>query len=72
MIGHFCPALSKAVKTMKKGEKVLLSVKPQCKLYLNVLLMWIVFFIFYYDVCVGVVNSISICLYLIFCCRWLW
>lgn len=28
--GHFCPALSKAVKTMKKGEKVLLSVKPQC------------------------------------------
>ncbi|KAL0460443.1 UNVERIFIED_CONTAM: Peptidyl-prolyl cis-trans isomerase FKBP65 [Sesamum latifolium] len=27
--GHFCPALSKAVKTMKKGEKVLLMVKPQ-------------------------------------------
>lgn len=27
--GHYCPALSKAVKTMKKGEKVLLSVKPQ-------------------------------------------
>ncbi|KAG7949091.1 hypothetical protein I3843_13G043200 [Carya illinoinensis] len=27
--GHFCPALSKAVKTMKKGEKVLLTVKPQ-------------------------------------------
>ncbi|KAH9603664.1 hypothetical protein KSS87_009240 [Heliosperma pusillum] len=27
--GHFCPALSKAVKTMKKGEKVLLNVKPQ-------------------------------------------
>ncbi|KAH6765817.1 rotamase FKBP 1 [Perilla frutescens var. hirtella] len=27
--GHFCPALSKAVKTMKKGEKVLLIVKPQ-------------------------------------------
>ncbi|XP_059298484.1 peptidyl-prolyl cis-trans isomerase FKBP62-like [Lycium ferocissimum] len=27
--GYFCPALSKAVKTMKKGEKVLLSVKPQ-------------------------------------------
>lgn len=27
--GHFCPALSKAVKTMKKGEKALLSVKPQ-------------------------------------------
>ncbi|XP_068499158.1 peptidyl-prolyl cis-trans isomerase FKBP62-like isoform X2 [Phaseolus vulgaris] len=28
--GYFCPALSKAVKTMKKGEKVVLSVKPQC------------------------------------------
>ncbi|KAM4127665.1 hypothetical protein ACJW30_02G107000 [Castanea mollissima] len=27
--GCFCPALAKAVKTMKKGEKVLLSVKPQ-------------------------------------------
>ncbi|KAJ4968048.1 hypothetical protein NE237_014749 [Protea cynaroides] len=27
--GYFCPALSKAVKTMKKGEKVLLAVKPQ-------------------------------------------
>uniref|UniRef100_A0A7C9ADX6 peptidylprolyl isomerase n=1 Tax=Opuntia streptacantha TaxID=393608 RepID=A0A7C9ADX6_OPUST len=27
--GHFCPALSKAVKTMKKGEKALLAVKPQ-------------------------------------------
>ncbi|GER31411.1 peptidyl-prolyl cis-trans isomerase FKBP62 [Striga asiatica] len=27
--GHFCPAITKAVKTMKKGEKVLLSVKPQ-------------------------------------------
>ncbi|KAK9757208.1 hypothetical protein RND81_01G148200 [Saponaria officinalis] len=27
--GHFCPALSTAVKTMKKGEKVLLNVKPQ-------------------------------------------
>lgn len=27
--GHFCPALSKAVKTMKKGEKVTLTVKPQ-------------------------------------------
>ncbi|CAA7404748.1 unnamed protein product [Spirodela intermedia] len=27
--GLFCPALSKAVKTMKKGEKVLLTVKPQ-------------------------------------------
>ncbi|KAK3017471.1 hypothetical protein RJ639_006421 [Escallonia herrerae] len=29
--GHFCPALAKAVKTMKKDEKVLLTVKPQCK-----------------------------------------
>ncbi|KAK7395412.1 hypothetical protein VNO78_15970 [Psophocarpus tetragonolobus] len=27
--GHFCPAFSKAVKTMKKGEKVVLTVKPQ-------------------------------------------
>lgn len=27
--GHFCPALSKAVKTMKKGEKAVLTVKPQ-------------------------------------------
>nr|GME09475.1 peptidyl-prolyl cis-trans isomerase FKBP62-like [Ipomoea batatas] len=27
--GHFCPALTKAVKTMKKGEKVQLTVKPQ-------------------------------------------
>jgi len=27
--GYFCPALPKAVKTMKKGEKVLLTVKPQ-------------------------------------------
>ncbi|KAJ6818363.1 70 kDa peptidyl-prolyl isomerase-like isoform X1 [Iris pallida] len=27
--GHFCPALTKAVKTMKKCEKVLLTVKPQ-------------------------------------------
>ncbi|XP_031478043.1 peptidyl-prolyl cis-trans isomerase FKBP62-like [Nymphaea colorata] len=27
--GYFCPALSKSVKTMKKGEKVLLTVKPQ-------------------------------------------
>ncbi|KAK4338666.1 hypothetical protein RND71_043153 [Anisodus tanguticus] len=26
---HFCPALAKAVKTMKKGEKVQLTVKPQ-------------------------------------------
>lgn len=31
--GYFCPALAKAVKTMKKGEKVLLTVKPQCELY---------------------------------------
>ncbi|CAL5424860.1 unnamed protein product [Camellia sinensis] len=27
--GYFCPALAKAVKTMKKGEKVVLTVKPQ-------------------------------------------
>lgn len=27
--GYLCPALAKAVKTMKKGEKVLLTVKPQ-------------------------------------------
>ncbi|MQL90773.1 hypothetical protein Taro_023376 [Colocasia esculenta] len=27
--GFFCPAFAKAVKTMKKGEKVLLTVKPQ-------------------------------------------
>ncbi|MFS8008510.1 putative peptidylprolyl isomerase [Helianthus anomalus] len=27
--GHFCPMLSKVVKTMKKGEKVLLTIKPQ-------------------------------------------
>ncbi|CAI9297453.1 unnamed protein product [Lactuca saligna] len=27
--GHFCPALSKAVKTMKKAEKAVLTVKPQ-------------------------------------------
>ncbi|KAF6144312.1 hypothetical protein GIB67_024539 [Kingdonia uniflora] len=27
--GYFCPALSKAVTTMKKGEKVLLTVKPE-------------------------------------------
>jgi len=27
--GYFCPALAKAVKTMKKAEKVLLTVKPQ-------------------------------------------
>ncbi|RWR74635.1 peptidyl-prolyl isomerase-like protein [Cinnamomum micranthum f. kanehirae] len=27
--GFFCPALSKSVKTMKKGEKVVLTVKPQ-------------------------------------------
>ncbi|KAF4374581.1 hypothetical protein G4B88_004833 [Cannabis sativa] len=27
--GYFCPALAKAVKTMKKGEKVMLTVKPK-------------------------------------------
>lgn len=31
--GYFCPALAKAVKTMKKGEKVFLTVKPQCELH---------------------------------------
>ncbi|KAM3282074.1 hypothetical protein P3S67_025719 [Capsicum chacoense] len=30
--GYFCPALSKAVKKMEKGEKVLPTVKPQYKL----------------------------------------
>lgn len=29
MEGYFCPALGKAVKTMKKGEKVILTVKAQ-------------------------------------------
>ncbi|RHN38912.1 putative peptidylprolyl isomerase [Medicago truncatula] len=29
LIGHFCPALSIAVRTMKIGEKVILTVKPQ-------------------------------------------
>ncbi|XP_039071085.1 peptidyl-prolyl cis-trans isomerase FKBP62-like [Hibiscus syriacus] len=27
--GYFCPAFAKAVKTMKRGEKVLLTVRPQ-------------------------------------------
>ncbi|QHO13205.1 Peptidyl-prolyl cis-trans isomerase [Arachis hypogaea] len=27
--GYFCPALAKAVKTMKKGERVILTVKPE-------------------------------------------
>lgn len=31
--GFFCPALAIAVKTMKKGEKVLLNVKPQCEYF---------------------------------------
>ncbi|RWW40553.1 hypothetical protein BHE74_00054028 [Ensete ventricosum] len=31
VFGFFCPALAKAVKTMKKAEKVLLTVRPQCK-----------------------------------------
>lgn len=29
--GYFCPALKEAVKTMQKGEKALLTVKPRCK-----------------------------------------
>lgn len=28
--GHFCSALPKAIKTMKRGEKVRLIVQPQC------------------------------------------
>jgi hypothetical protein len=28
LLGYFCPALAKAVKTMKKAEKLLLIVKP--------------------------------------------
>jgi TusA-related sulfurtransferase len=39
--GHFCPALSKAVKTMKKGEKVTLTVKPQCKLSVKHIGKWL-------------------------------
>ncbi|KAK6939735.1 FKBP-type peptidyl-prolyl cis-trans isomerase domain [Dillenia turbinata] len=27
--GHFCPALPKAIKTMKRGEKVMLVIQPQ-------------------------------------------
>lgn len=27
--GHFCPALSEAIKTMTVGDKVILTVKPQ-------------------------------------------
>ncbi|KAL1356810.1 hypothetical protein AAHE18_05G211000 [Arachis hypogaea] len=27
--GYFCPALAKAVMTMKKGENVILTVKPE-------------------------------------------
>ncbi|KAL5577975.1 hypothetical protein UlMin_019674 [Ulmus minor] len=30
--GYFCPTLSKVVKTMKKGHKVFLTMKPQCGL----------------------------------------
>lgn len=29
--GVFCPAISKAVKTMKKNEKAHLTVMPQCE-----------------------------------------
>eukprot|EP00250_Pteridium_aquilinum_P033898 c6609_g1_i2 orf=186-926(+) len=28
--GHLCPAIARAIKTMKKGEVVSLNVKPQC------------------------------------------
>lgn len=30
-IGHLCPAISKAVKTMRRGEKAELAVKFSCK-----------------------------------------
>lgn len=29
-LGQFCPALPKALKTMRKGEKVNLIIQPQC------------------------------------------
>ncbi|KAK6130791.1 hypothetical protein DH2020_035456 [Rehmannia glutinosa] len=32
--GHFCPALAKALKTMKRGERVNLVVQPQCRILL--------------------------------------
>lgn len=32
-IGHFCKALPIAVKKMKEGEKAMLTVQPDCKLY---------------------------------------
>lgn len=31
LLGHFCPAVPKAIKTMSRGEKVNLIVQPQCK-----------------------------------------
>jgi hypothetical protein len=36
IVGYFCPAIAKAVKTMKKSEKVLLTVKPQCMVIIRV------------------------------------
>lgn len=30
LLGHFCQALPKAIKTMRRGEKVNLIVQPQC------------------------------------------
>lgn len=45
LTGYFCPALSIAVKTMKKEEKALLTVKPQCKCPLysaSVICLWII------------------------------
>lgn len=45
LTGYFCPALSIAVKTMKKEEKALLTVKPQCKCPLynaSVIWFWII------------------------------
>ena len=32
--GYLCPAISKAVKTMRRGEKAELAVKFSCKLVL--------------------------------------
>lgn len=40
LLGHFCPAISKAVKTMKKNEKALLTVKPQCEFILMYVVMY--------------------------------
>lgn len=31
LLGHLCPALPRAIKTMKRGERVKLIVQPQCR-----------------------------------------